>query len=147
MAEQKLLKAIKKNPILPIALQGLGVIYLQNGEFDKALNYFKKLLQVNPGHYDAHNAIGIIYIEKGKYDLAKENLLIAANAIKYRTPENAFLNLANLEIRRKKLDAALRYIEKGLKKNKGFAPLYNMRGIVFENKKNYNLFSGSGSSI
>ena len=138
LAEKKLLQSVKKKPTLAIALHGLGVVYLHKRDFDNALKYFKRLITLRPNHYDAHNSIGIIYIEKGEYEKAKENLLIAANAEKYRTPENAFLNLANLEIRRNNNQAAMRYIEKGLAKNKGFAPLYNMKGLILENQKKYN---------
>ena len=64
-------------------------------------------------------------------------MLTAANAQKYRTPENAYFNLANLEMRRGRVDAALRYVDKGIKTNKFFAPLYNVKGMILENKKKY----------
>ena len=137
MAEKKLLRALKKKPTLVAAINGLGIVYLNKREFPKAIKYFKQVIQINPKHYDAYNYLGVIYTETGKYEMAKENLLVAANAEKYRTPENALVNLAQLEIRQKKFQAARRYVEKGLDKNYRFAPLHNLKGIVLENQQDY----------
>lgn len=137
MAEKKLLRALKKKPTLLPAVNALGIVYLNKREFDKALEYFKKVIRINPKYYDAYNYLGVIYTETGKYNLAKENLLMAANAEKYRTPENSFVNLAQLEIRQKKFESALRYVEKGLDKNDRFAPLHNLKGVVLENQEDY----------
>ncbi len=137
MAENKLLKAIKKKPYLKEALNGLGIVYMYKREFDKSIKYFKKVLNIDHAFIDAYNSLGLIYTELNKYDLAKENLLIAANSDDYSTPENSFVNLAMLEIKHNKLKSAMRYIEKGIHKNRGFAPLYNLQGIIFENQKNY----------
>lgn len=137
LAEKKFLSVLEKNPNHENAINGLGIIYLNKREFDKAENNFKMLVKINPGYIDAYNSLGIIYIEKKEYELAKDSLLIAANSDEYRTPENAYLNLANLEMRRDKYENAIRYVEKGLIKNKSFAPLYNLKGLIFEYQKNY----------
>jgi len=137
MAEKKLLRALKKKPTLLPAINGLGIVYLNKREFDKAIKYFKKVIQINPRYFDTYNYLGVIYSETGKYNMAKEHLLVAANAEKYRTPENAFVNLAQLEVRQNKFKSAMRYVEKGLEKNERFAPLYNLKGIVLENQEEY----------
>ncbi len=137
IAESKLKLALKKKPNLVGAINGLGIIYLTRRNFEKSIEYFKKVVSLNPQYIDAYNYLGIAYTELKKYDLAKENFLIAATSENYRNPENAYVNLAKLEILRKNYKAALRYIEKGLKHNKSFAPLYNLKGVVFENLKMY----------
>ncbi|MCU0289801.1 MAG: tetratricopeptide repeat protein [Acidobacteria bacterium] len=136
-AEPKLVAALKKDPNLVNAVNALGIVYLNKRDFDNAVKQFRRVIQLNSKYYDAYNYLGVIFIETGKYELAKENLLIAANAETYRTPENAYANLATLELNNNKLDSALRYAEKGLEKNKNFAPLYNLRGIIYENRKEY----------
>jgi Tfp pilus assembly protein PilF len=133
-AEKNFLRAVKKKPDLVSALYGLGIVYISMGNIDKAEVYFKKALQFSPDSADAHNYLGIIYTEKGQYEPAKENLLIAANSGTYSTPENAYANLAMLEIRHNKFDSAKRYIERGIEKNKQFPPLLNAYGIVLENE-------------
>jgi len=137
LAEKKLLKALKKKPTLIGAVNGLGIVYLQKREFKKSIGYFNQVVRTNPDSYDAYNYLGVAYTELGEYNLAKENLLRAANAEKYRTPENAFVNLSMLEIRQGRYDAALRYVEKGLEKNARFPPLCNLMGVIYENQENF----------
>jgi len=137
LAEKKLLKALKKKPTLIGAVNGLGVVYLHMRDFKKSIGYFTQVLRTNPDSYDAYNYLGVAYTELGEYNLAKENLLRAANAKKYRTPENAFVNLAMLEIRQERYDAALRYVEKGLEKNERFPPLCNLMGVILEHQEKF----------
>jgi Tfp pilus assembly protein PilF len=137
LAETRLMQALEKDPNIVSAINGLGIVYLNRREFDRASQQFRRVIQLNPKFYDAYNYMGVIFTETGKYELAKENFLIAANSEKYRTPENAFANLAALEMNHNKLDSALRYVGKGLEKNKGFAPLYNVKGIIFEKREDY----------
>jgi len=133
LAEKPLLAALQKKPQLVSALHALGLIYVYRRDFVKAIDTINRLILVNPRFYDAYNLLGTIYTEQGNYQQAKEKLLLAANAEEYMTPENAFANLAVLEIKFEKYAAALRYAEKGLLLNRGFAPLYNLKGLALEN--------------
>lgn len=137
MAEQKLNKALNKKPNMVKALNALGLVYIYKREFKKAIGYFNKVLSLNSQYVDAHNSLGLIYSELNQYEQAKEHLLIAANSKKYRTPENSFVNLAMLELKHNKIDSATRYIEKAMEKNRRFAPIYNIKGIILENQKRY----------
>ena len=136
-AEKFFRQALEKKPNLHNAMYALGIVYLQKGEPDRAEKYFLRTLQVKPGHIDVHNFLGVIYTETGKYDLAKEHLLIAANSDNYETPENAYANLARLELEHNKYTSARRYIEKGLVKNNEFGPLLNYLGIILEHDGNF----------
>jgi tetratricopeptide (TPR) repeat protein len=137
LAEKRLLKALKKKPTLIGAINGLGVVYLQKQDFKKSIRYFNQVVRTNPESFDAYNYLGVAYTELGEYNLAKENLLRAANAKTYRTPENAFVNLALLEIRQDRYEAALRYVEKGMEKDDRFPPLCNLMGVIFEHQEKY----------
>jgi len=136
-AEKSLQAALQKNPRLVSALHALGLVYVYRRDFGKAIDTINRLVLVSPQFYDAYNLLGMIYTEQGNYQLAKEKLLLAANAQEYMTPENAFTNLALLEIKFKKYDAALRYAEKGLLMNRRFAPLYNLKGLALENLEEF----------
>lgn len=133
LAEKSLLEALQKNPRLEPALNALGLVYAYRRDFAKAIDTLTRLIQISPQFYDAYNLLGTVYTEMGNYQQAKEKLLVAANAETYATPENAFANLAGLEIKFEKFDAALRYAEKGLLLNRRFAPLYNLKGLALEN--------------
>jgi tetratricopeptide (TPR) repeat protein len=137
LAEKSLLGALKRKPQLVSALHALGLVYVYRRDFVKAINTINRLILVNPRFYDAYNLLGTIYTEQGNYEQAKEKLLLAANAEEYLTTENAFANLAVLEIKFSKYDAALRYAEKGLFLNRRFAPLYNLKGMALENMKEF----------
>lgn len=137
IAMEQFNKALKKKPGYLRASIGLGIVYLKQAKFKESLRIFNEVVKRYPSNGDAFNFIGIIHTELGNYELAKENYLIAANSDKYSTPENAFLNLALLEIKLKRLDNALRYIEKGLIKNLEFVSLYNLKGSIFEQKGFY----------
>lgn len=133
LAEGSLSAALKKNPRLVPALHALALVYVYRRDFPKAIGTLNRLLLVEPKFFDAYNLLGTVYTEMGNYDQAKEKLLEAANAEEYLTPENAFANLAVLEIKFGKFDSALRYAEKGLQLNRRFAPLYNLKGLALEN--------------
>lgn len=137
LAEKRLNQALEKDPNLTAAANGLGILYLQKRNFDKAALYFRRVIEMNPKYWDAYNYLGIIFTETRKYALAKENFLKAANGNTYRTPENPYTNLAMLEAEHNRLNSAMRYIEKGMACKKDFAPLYNVKGIVHEKRKEY----------
>jgi tetratricopeptide (TPR) repeat protein len=132
-AEKSLLESLQKNPRLEPALNALGLVYVYRRDFAKAIDTLNRLIQISPQFYDAYNLLGTVYTEMGNYQQAKEKLLAAANAEVYLTPENAFANLAVLEIKFGKFDSALRYAEKGLLLNRRFAPLFNLKGMALEN--------------
>jgi Tfp pilus assembly protein PilF len=135
LAERSLHKALQKKAELVPALHALGLVYMYRRDLARAIETLNRLLRVSPKFYDAYNLLGTIYTEQGDYQQAKEKLLLAANAEEYLTPEYAFANLAVLEIKFEKYDAALRYAEKGLLLNRRFAPLYNLKGLALENMK------------
>ena len=137
MAESRLQQALKKKPNLEGALNGMGLVHLYRREFDKAASYFRRVLLINPQAADAHNSLGLIYTEQGKYDAAKEQLLIAANSSRYKTPENAFVNLATLEVRHNNLSSAKRYIQKALDANRRFSPVWNIMGVIAEREQDF----------
>ena len=137
MAESKLQQALKKKPNMEGALNGMGLVHLYRREFDKAASCFRRVILVNPQFADAHNSLGLIFTEQGKYDAAKEHLLIAANTRRYKTPENAFVNLATLELKYNNLSSARRYIQKALDANQRFSPVWNVMGIIAEREEDY----------
>ncbi len=129
-AEQKLLKAVQGKPSLTNAHSALGIVYTARQKFPLAVEQFREVLRLAPQFYDAYNYLGMVYSEMGDYNAAKENLLIAASAPEYLTPENSFANLGMLEIKYKKYDSALRYTDKGLAFNKRFPTLHYVRGLA-----------------
>lgn len=69
-AEPFLQRAIKSNVNNFRAYNSLGLINAQKGEFDKAVEYYKKSLAINPDHDKA--AINIIYVYDAKNECAEQ---------------------------------------------------------------------------
>lgn len=127
--------ALAKDPNHADATLGLGIVHLNSREFESSLACFERLKQLTPDSLDVYNYLGIIYMELQRYDRAREHLLIAATSSKYETPENAYANLALLELKQNNLEAAMRYIGKGLEKKKSFALLHSLAGRVYQAQK------------
>jgi tetratricopeptide (TPR) repeat protein len=51
----------------------LGSAWLEKGKLDKAVSYYKRAIQVNPGYAAAFNNLGVVYAKKGMYDRALQN--------------------------------------------------------------------------
>ncbi|KAL3698893.1 hypothetical protein R1sor_012969 [Riccia sorocarpa] len=63
-----LLEILKNNPDDRIALEGVGVIYAQLGEFDKAADYLSKIVQKSPRNVEAQRLLAEVQAGKGDYD-------------------------------------------------------------------------------
>jgi tetratricopeptide (TPR) repeat protein len=137
MAEKELLALLEQEPDLVDAIYALGIICFKKEEFKKAEGRFKQVLKFNPNYFDAYNYLGMIYTEKEDYEVAREYLENIVKAEEYQYPEYAYFNLATLEYKCGNIDLALRYIERGIALNRQFADLYNLNGMILEQRKDY----------
>lgn len=72
LAHQQLIKAIELNPSFTDAQEGLAELYTAIGEFDKAMDLTKQILNLNPLSPNHHYTKGNIYYLSGQYDRAIE---------------------------------------------------------------------------
>jgi tetratricopeptide (TPR) repeat protein len=63
--------ANKQNPEV---LNGLGYTNRKLGQFDVAIDYYRKAIAMNPNYAEAREYLGEGYVTMGKIDLAKEQL-------------------------------------------------------------------------
>jgi Flp pilus assembly protein TadD len=49
-----------------------GFEYQDQGNLDKAIEEYKKTIELNPNHWQAHMNLGVVYLEQKKYDQAVE---------------------------------------------------------------------------
>ena len=78
-------QAVKANPKAVIPYMQLGVIYEQQGKTDKATEYYKKTLDINPKFAPAANNLAWLYAEHGgNLDVA----LSLAETAKEQQPED-----------------------------------------------------------
>ena len=87
---------LQSNPNHPIALHLLGVIALQMGKNDKAVNLIERALDVEPDLAEAHNNIGIALRELGRLEEARMRF---CTALKLKTDyAEAHYNLGMLQL-------------------------------------------------
>lgn len=73
----KLLKeVVAENPEHENAQFNLGILSVRSGQLDKAIERFEKVLQINPGKYEARYLLAQTYARLGDKEKARENLEI-----------------------------------------------------------------------
>lgn len=109
-------------------LNFIGVSHGQLGNSDKAEEYFKKLLSVDPFHLDAQRNLGLLYLEGERYQEAEEALLKAERI----QPQSAETNyrLGLLYDRMGEKEKALLYMEKVLKEDPKHAGAQEKRELL-----------------
>jgi tetratricopeptide (TPR) repeat protein len=71
LAERLLQQLILLNNKIPEVYHMLGTIYYDQGKFTKAIQTFKRALEIDPGFTDASVGLSIIYNDLGKYEEGK----------------------------------------------------------------------------
>ncbi len=58
------------------ALNNLGVYYAEKGDLDKAVGYFKKVLEIDLSHETARKNLALLYFKQGRYEKAIEHFTL-----------------------------------------------------------------------
>ncbi len=72
-ASEQYNEALKLDPNMPEALDGLGLIALRSNNYDEALRRFKQATIAKPNFADAFNNLGVAYKQKGDKAQARVN--------------------------------------------------------------------------
>ena len=102
-AEPKFVEALRIDPTLPHAWNGLGWSRFNQGRSADAIEPFEKAILLEPEHGGAANGLGQVYLAEGKLDAAERHLLTAAA----QDASPAFWGLAKLYLLRGDYDRAL----------------------------------------
>jgi len=107
-----------------------GNDYAADGNLDKAMTEFKKVLDMDPANPLAHNNMGIIYKRKGLYVTAIDEFKQALEGMPnyYKT----FNNLGNVYYERQYYDEAEKFYLKCLKVKPDFAECYWNLALCYE---------------
>lgn len=71
-AERLLQQLLLLNNKIPEVYHMLGTIYYDQGKFTRAIQTFKRALEIDPTYTDASVGLSIIYNDLGKYDEGKQ---------------------------------------------------------------------------
>ncbi len=92
-----------------------AVTQMKNNNLEMAIDYFKKVLKLNPNNYRAMNNIGAIYVREGKYD---ESITILEQALKINPNYfEAMLNAGIAYQKKGRFDVSLTYFNRVLAGN------------------------------
>lgn len=127
-ATERLLAVLKRNPSNVPALSMLGIIYLNQGQVDKARVCFEEEIRLKPQMDTAHLNLGTAYKRMGKPDLAEKEYR-AALALSPRMPE-ATANLAQVLAKRGNREEARRLLEGALSGGVETADIYFELGLL-----------------
>jgi tetratricopeptide (TPR) repeat protein len=105
-AEQKLNAAIASDPRNPLLYYELGYLYDFQEQGDKALEQYKKALEVDPNHYESNYNAGVVFYNRAAVILKELN---AFTLDEFREKEEEYAERAKLEFQ-----AAMPYLEKAV---------------------------------
>ena len=111
----------------------LGDVYARQGDMQKAVEEFKKAIEINPNYADAHHNLGNTYQQMGQLDLAIENYQTALSI----NPNlwQSYQNLAAIYFNQGQFDLAEENMKKALEVNPGDQNLQSALKYIQENRK------------
>lgn len=102
---------------------GLAENHLENRQYKQAIDEFNKVIEEDPGAYEAHTGIGFVHIQQGKYEEAIKSFkkAIAIN------PEyaSAYDNVGVVHSLLRQYRQAIPYFEKAVHLDSEFVASYN----------------------
>jgi len=108
----------------------LGDMYARHGELEKAVEEFKKAIELKPNYGDAYHNLANVYHQMGKDDLAKENY---QKALEFNPGLwQSHQNLAALYFLEEKLDLAEQHLLKAIEINPTNGELYVNLSILYQ---------------
>ena len=70
-----MLIAIKINPLFIYSYINLGILFQNEGQKEKAIECFEKIIEIDPKNISGYNNLGLVYASLGKYKKALNNYL------------------------------------------------------------------------
>ena len=142
----------KFKKLLTNSLNNIGLIYSNQGNYEKALDYYAKSIKIREeigdksGTGGSYNNIGIIYDQQGNLEKALENysesLKISEEIGDKKGVSSSLTNIANIYYVQGNYEKSLEYIlkcleiDKELGDKRGMANSYHNIGAIYKNQGN-----------
>lgn len=125
-------KILDENEFEAIHFCNLGVAWHEKGDYEKAIEYYKRAIKLNNDFAEAHNNLGVAYAKKGNYGQAIEcyNRATSINP-KYATPFN---NIGVAFYRLGYLQKAVQHFEKAIEADPKDKRAYDYKHLVLREK-------------
>ncbi len=123
----ELQKAFQLNPDNKDVLNGLGLVYLQFGEFGHAKKFFLKAVSIDSEFSDAHHNLGVTYINVRQWGAAIDSFKRALANPLYQTPEKSYYLLGISYYRSGQFDLAINAFKDSIRRSPRFnLPYYGL---------------------
>ena len=134
-AKKVLTVAQKQCPNHPDAYNNMGTLLQREGEFKKAIENYKKVLEMRPDSYEAYNNIGIALQGENKFSNAiyYHKQAVHINS-KYHT---GYINLGLCHYQKKEFSTSLKYYETALSINPKNPVVHFNIGLVHQAQNHF----------
>ena len=133
-AKRAFLSILRKNALNTDALYNLGIIAKDHKNYDEAINYYERVISIDPAYVNACFGLGGIFIDQARYDEAYKHFQKVVSL----SPDyaNAWYNLGIVAAARGRRDEAIKYYQKALSIDPTFVnACYNIGLMLLEQKK------------
>jgi type IV pilus assembly protein PilF len=124
--------AVKRDPKNSEAHNFLGLIYMSQSDYPKAVEELREAVRLNPFFTDAHNNLGVAYRETKTYDKSLAEFEAALKDKTYKSQEKVQLNLGHLYLDQGVMSAAVQAYERAVSINPGYALGYLALGTAYQ---------------
>lgn len=129
-------KTLEDAPEAALLHHALGNVYVREGDYNKALDYYKESLRLYPRYHAAYNNIGTIYSKNGFFDQA---IAAFTEAIKINPDYvQAHFNLGTVYYQKGMLTDAFDEFKKVLELSKNYVKAHNNLGIIYAERGQLN---------
>ncbi|MCL5784709.1 MAG: tetratricopeptide repeat protein [Patescibacteria group bacterium] len=129
------LAAMKLSPNQPRSYIALGVNYSRDGQYDKAISFYKKAADLDPSDVTIIISLGLTYTQKGEFENAKAQYQKAINiSPKYYL---AHVDLGDVYIKQGEYELARKEYQSALDIKKNDPAILSYLGSVYYNEKEY----------
>ena len=122
----------KNSPFIYLTYNNLGMAYYDKGDFEKAIEYCKKSISLNPDYFEAYNNLGIAYIATGKTVRAMKYFKTAIRL--KRDFVSSYSNLGHLYAFIGYKDKAVEILNAAIKISPNFYRAYCNLGYIYMEK-------------
>ena len=108
----------------------------RKNNFQNAIKFYKKILKINPNHFDSNYLLGTLYLQNQRFNEAKIKFRKAAKI----KPNHAALcnNMGATLIELKEYREAINYFKKTISIQPNFAQAYNNIGTILKEQEKHN---------